>query len=307
VEAVRTVEDALAGHHYGARLETRAGVHLLCATFQGAELDLQGLVAHLEGEVNERERVLAEEERAVIEKYLIDALSNEIVEAIHRASELVKIMNVEVERCRLSSGMTLRFQWKSRTDLGERWSACEKLFRKSPGLWTPEERHAVGDFLGERIEAAQTLYPALPPAERLAHALDYRDLFRFEVESKKEGEWQRLTRRTHGTGSGGEKAIALTLPQLAAAAAHYHATPLAPRFILLDEAFVGIDADAREKCMGMIESLDLDLVMTSEREWGCYPTIGALAIYQLSTRPGIDAVLATRFVWNGKERTRADA
>ena len=30
--------------------------------------------------------------------------------------------------------------------------------------------------------------------------------------------------------------------------------------------------------------------MTSEREWGCYATLPGLAIYQLATRPGIDAV-----------------
>jgi len=41
-------------------------------------------------------------------------------------------------------------------------------------------------------------------------------------------------------------------------------------------------------------------VMTSEREWGCYPTVPALAIYQLARRDGIDAVGITRWIWNGK-------
>src|SRR5436309_15167607 len=79
-------------------------------------------------------------------------------------------------------------------------------------------------------------------------------------------------------------AIALTLPHFAAAAAFYRtADPLAPRLILLDEAFVGIDADMRAKCMGLINTFDLDFVMTSEREWGCYQTLPGIAIYQLST------------------------
>src|SRR5919197_556406 len=79
-------------------------------------------------------------------------------------------------------------------------------------------------------------------------------------------------------------------------------TAHAPRLILLDEAFVGIDADMRAKCMGLINTFDLDFMMTSEREWGCYSTLPGLAIYQLSTRPGIDAIGLTRWVWNGQQR-----
>ena len=68
---------------------------------------------------------------------------------------------------------------------------------------------------------------------------------------------------------GGEKAIALTIPQFAAAAAHYKsAAPTAPRLILLDEAFVGIDKRMRGHCMALLHAFDLDFVMTSESEWG---------------------------------------
>ena len=124
----------------------------------------------------------------------------------------------------------------------------------------------------------------------------------------KTGSGSVLTRRTHGTGSGGEKAIALTLPQLAAAAAHYRsADKNAPRLILLDEAFVGVDKNMRAKCMDLLRVFDLDVVMTSESEWGCYPTVPAIAIYQLSAREGIDAVHAARWVWNGKQRVRDES
>jgi hypothetical protein len=59
--------------------------------------------------------------------------------------------------------------------------------------------------------------------------------------------------------------------------------------------------------MGLIHAFDLDFMMTSEREWGCYSTLPALAIYQLSTRPGIDAINLTRWVWNGKRRSLQNA
>src|SRR2546428_87762 len=81
----------------------------------------------------------------------------------------------------------------------------------------------------------------------------------------------------------------------------------APRLILLDEAFVGVDKNMRAKCMDLLHVFDLDVVMTSESEWGCYPTVPAIAIYQLSAREGVDAVYAARWVWNGKQRVRDDS
>jgi uncharacterized protein YPO0396 len=171
------------------------------------------------------------------------------------------------------------------------------------GAWTAAEREAVGRFLHARIQAERNAAEASSWKESLALALDYRRWHVFGVERQQDGKWKLLNKRTHGTGSGGEKAIALTLPQFAAAAAYYRsADPLAPRLVLLDEAFVGIDTDMRGKCMGFIEQFDLDFMMTSEREWACYPGLPGVAIYQLSTRPGIDAVGLTRWVWNGSER-----
>ncbi len=58
--------------------------------------------------------------------------------------------------------------------------------------------------------------------------------------------------------------------------------------------------------MDLLRAFDLDFVMTSEREWACYSTVPAIAIYQLSARSGIDAVGVTRWVWNGKQRIRDD-
>ena len=97
------------------------------------------------------------------------------------------------------------------------------------------------------------------------------------------------------------------MPQFAAASAHYDsAHPHAPRLILLDEAFVGVDGDMRSKCMSFLDHFDLDFVMTSEREWGCYATLPGVAIYQLVNRPGIWAIGMTRWLWNGNQRVRTE-
>jgi hypothetical protein len=97
------------------------------------------------------------------------------------------------------------------------------------------------------------------------------------------------------------------MPQFAAAAAYYSSTPTAPRLILLDEAFAGVDDDMRRECMGLLTNFDLDFMMTSESEWGCHPTVPGVAVYHIARRDGIDAVGVTRWVWNGVRRVKDEA
>ena len=100
--------------------------------------------------------------------------------------------------------------------------------------------------------------------------------------------------------------MALTIPLFAAAAAHYHNASLAPRLIMLDEAFAGIDREMVNECMGLLAKFDLDFVMTSEREWGTYPAIDGLSICWLSVHPDHDAVDVSKWRWDGHERRRLD-
>jgi hypothetical protein len=72
---------------------------------------------------------------------------------------------------------------------------------------------------------------------------------------------------------------------------------------MLDEAFAGVDDDSRAKSMALLSTFDLDFMMTSEREWGCYPSIKDLAIHQLARRDRINAVHVTRWEWDGHSLT----
>jgi hypothetical protein len=100
----------------------------------------------------------------------------------------------------------------------------------------------------------------------------------------------------------------VSVPLFAAASSHYKSAgnPHAPRLIALDEAFAGVDDDSRAKCLGLLATFDMDVVMTSEREWGCYPQVPGLGICQLARQDGVDAVLVTPWQWDGRERRRAE-
>jgi hypothetical protein len=283
-------------------------VFVATAVFAGEEHTIEELRQILHDDVATRQMLLDASAREILEDHLVGGVSNHLRELLHAAEEQVRQMNIELESRPMSTGMKLRFTWRPAEFAPTGMAEARQRLMQSNDVWSPAERKMLGRFLQQQIEAASADIGGAGWHESLAEALDYRKWHWFGVERYQDGVWKRLTHRTHGTGSGGEKAVALTLPHFAAAAGFYRtADPLAPRLILLDEAFVGIDADMRAKCMGLIHVFDLDFMMTSEREWGCYQTLPGIAIYQLSTRPGIDAVGLTRWVWNGRQRSLHNA
>lgn len=303
-----TLQTVLRSHGYMPEATIIDELFVVTVPFQSRSCTMTELRDAVLDEIAERQTILDARERDVLEKHLIKDVAEHLHNLLHNALKWVDEMNKEIHSRPMSTGMTLRFKWEPLGDGPQAFTEARNLLLRARGTWAPDERLAVGQFLHQQIKAVRAENDTGTWQEHLALALDYRRWHQFAVERKQEGVWKRLTKRTHGTGSGGEKAIALTLPQFAAAAAHYStADPRAPRLILLDEAFVGVDSDMRSKCMDLLTAFDLDFVMTSEREWACYPTVPAVAIYQLSARAGVDAVGVTRWVWNGKQRVRDDS
>lgn len=201
--------------------------------------------------------------------------------------------------------MQLRFRWVLAPGAGESLSrARSKLFRQVVDAWSPEDREAVAGFLQDRIRAARADDEGASWADQLTAALDYRAWHAFEVERRVGAEWRAAT----GPASGGERVLAATIPLFAAAASHYSgAGPHAPRLVLLDEAFAGVDDDMRRKCLGLLAEFDLDVVMTSEREWACYPEVPGIAIAQLARHGDLDAVHVSRWWWDGRRLHEVEA
>jgi uncharacterized protein (TIGR02680 family) len=298
-----TLEQALLPHALQPTGTFDDELFVVATAFQGRTSSMPELGDQLADEVTNRQSLLDAREREALENHLVGEVATQLHELIRAGETMVAAMNAELAARPTSTGMRLRFSWKPRPDGPEALADARRRLLAADHVWSPEDREALGAFLQARIREVRDADDTATWQEHLTQALDYRRWHLFAVEREQDGNWVRLTRRTHGTGSGGEKALALTVPQFAAAAAHYRSADAnAPRLIALDEAFVGIDGDMRAKCLDLLVRFDLDVVMTSEREWACYPTVPAIAIHQLSTRPGIDAIGVHRWVWNGRER-----
>lgn len=297
------LQTQMSRHGHTAFIEQRGEVLVARVRLLHEDVDVDQLADRLATDVAERERLLSAREREILENHLINEVAGHLHELLVTAEEQIDRINRELAERKTSTGMQLRVRWRERADGPAGVVAARNLMLRSDATWTAEDRGAIGEFLQAQIADVRESDPTGGWQEHLEQALDYRQWHTFVVERWQNGQW----RSASGPASGGEKALAVSVPLFAAASAHYNsAGAQAPRLILLDEAFAGVDDDSRAKSLGLLATFDLDVVMTSEREWACYPEVPGLSIAQLSRVEGIDAVGVTRWRWDGRRRSRAE-
>ncbi len=296
------LQDALSRHGHTATARPSEDGMRVDIVYQGRERAVPELAEALAVEVAELTRILSAREREILQTHLITEVAGTLQELIGAAERQVAAMNRELEERPTSTGMKLRLVWRASRRAPQGLTQARERLRQSADAWSPEDRAAVGAFLQEQIARRQADDSAGSWLEDLTAALDYRSWHEFGVERHQHGKWVPAT----GPASGGERVLAASVPLFAAASSHYASAggPHAPRLVTLDEAFAGVDDDSRAKCLGLLRAFDLDVVMTSEREWACYPQVPGIAIAQLSRVDDIDAVLVTRWEWDGSERRR---
>jgi uncharacterized protein (TIGR02680 family) len=290
-------------HGHNAYVEQHGDVLVARVRYVTDDLDVDQLAGRLEEDIAERERLLSAREREILENHLVNEVAGHLHELLLTGQGQIERMNRELADRKTSTGMQLRVVWRERADGPAGLAAARDLMTRADATWTKGDRAAIGEFLQARIAEVREADPTAGWQEHLERALDYRQWHTFGVERRQNGQWRSAT----GPASGGERVLAMSVPLFAAASSHYNsASPQAPRLILLDEAFAGVDDDSRAKSLGLLATFDLDVVMTSEREWGCYPEVPGLAIAQLSRVEGVDAVGVTRWRWDGRRRARQD-
>jgi uncharacterized protein (TIGR02680 family) len=269
----------------------------------GRPLSVTELMDWLQGELDARSRTLAEEDRRIFEGFLVGGLADALRTRISDAGRLVAAMNARLATCATSSQMKVELQWRPREHDDPGLGDAVALLRRDAALLRDDARERLVEFMRRRIDEARASLALGATVDHVMAALDYRAWHEFRVIQVKEGRRDVLTKRRHQQGSGGEKAVALHLPLFAAAAAQFATcAPHAPRLILLDEAFAGIDEHMRGQLLGLLEAFDLDFVLTSHELWGCYPELGALGIYHLHREPGVPGVASAHFTWDGRRR-----
>ncbi len=299
---------ALAALSHRAQAETSDFGLIVSIVYQNRPERPDQLGTRLAGEIAQRRELLTAREREVLENHLQAEIASAIHKLLRDAEQQVLAINEELAKRPTSTGVRFRLLWETLPESGDGGApvglkaARQRLLNTSTDLWSVEDRRVVGEMLQQRIAVERSRADADQGGslhEQLARALDYRRWHRFRVQ-RWDGQWRPLS----GPASSGERALGLTVPLFAAVSSYYsqagHAH--APRLVLLDEVFAGIDDAARHHCWALIREFDLDFVVTSEREWACSAELPGVAIAQLQRHEGIDAVHVSRWTWDGRAK-----
>lgn len=282
-------------------LESDDDIQLFTASIDGLRIGAAELLELLADDLRRARDEITDRERDLFDRTLTGDVRRHLAARIRQATELVDEMNARLEGVRTASKIAVRLVWEVAPELPPGTKAARDLLLRDPVRLTDDDRGSLHQFFRDRIEQARAEDSARTWTEQLTQVLDYTAWHRFVVKlDRADGAgWQLLTKKLHGALSGGEKAIALHLPLFAAVAAHYQTVPESPRVVLLDEVFVGVDSANRGQVFGLLASLDLDLVLTSDHEWCTYAELDGIGIHQLITGDGDDAVTTARFTWTG--------
>jgi len=285
-------------------LETDEDVQVFTAVVNGVRVGAAELLLILREEAERSRKEITEQERELFDQTLTGDTRRHLADRIRQANELEDRMNSRLERVRTASKVAVRLVWQVAPELPPGTRAARDLLLKDPVRLSEADREALHRFFRERIEQAKADDSATSWEQQLAQVFDYTSWHQFvvKIDRANGAGWQLLTRKLHGALSGGEKAIALHLPLFAVVAAHYQAVQQAPRVILLDEVFVGVDSSNRGQVFALLSALDLDLMLTSDHEWCTYAELSGIGIHQLITgTDGDEAVTTARFTWDGHD------
>lgn len=268
-------------------------------------------VKYLSERIDRLNRDVNERDRDLYERILVNTLGDTIRKKINYVQRWQKEMNKFMEHENL---IKFRLSWKPKKresdDQLDTLKLVDALKRDSQWIDVNE----ISSHFRSKIKIARRRYERQEHKEYnlrdiMREELDYRKWFEFEIFfTKKNDQEKKLTRKTYGELSGGQKDLAMITPVLAALYAKYsEAKEDCPRLFTLDEAFSRVDEENINIMFDYIRKLNFNYILNSQSLWGCYASVPSLNIYELSRPDNRPYVLVDAYYWNGHKKTRIES
>ena len=259
-------------------------------------------------QVAEQQRGYDAEQQRVLTTLLGSTFIEHLKDRLDYTAHTFTRINDQLARHPTRHGHVVRVVWEADPSDPDAHAVVAALGRGYHEL-SAERQDMVRSFLARRIDEARGDAAAEGTAdwkEQLATALDYRGWLRLSLQYRPGAgsAWTIFDAARHAAKSGGEKVVLLSQPLFAAAVVAYDAAgPHAPRWVWLDEAMTGVDATVKSSFMGLTVDFELDVMLTAHDEWCNYPTVPAVAVYDLSRQEHLPGVDALPYLWCGGEMT----
>lgn len=276
----------------------------------GKKLTLNEFVEQLQLTIASQEELISQKDRELFEDILSQTISKKLTEKIDESRTLIRQMSSLMRNMDTSMGLSFSLEWKpviaeeNEMDVRE----LEKILIRDKALITAEDEERVAKHFRSIIkkEKERMELNGVPNyMDLVRNALDYRKWYSFKMSYAKANEAKKeLTNAAFNRFSGGERAMAMYVPLLAAVNAQYQKAKLEdhPRLIAVDEAFAGVDEKNIASMFEMVEKFDFDYIMNSQALWGCYETVKHLKISELLRPLNAEFVTVINYVWDGKEK-----
>lgn len=244
---------------------------------------------------------ISDSEQQLMRKWIVDGLADALAIRLAEVREQVERTNRVLARCPTHFGIRVGLRWEVESEAPEALRETVDLLRRGPGMLDADAQSRLGTRLQELIDAERDRGEGTT-SEQIARALDYRQWHRYWVLVTRDGgPTRKLTNRQLVSGSGGERAIMLQLPLLAAVAGFFDGAAMAcPRALVLDEAFEGIDDAHARQMLDVLGELDLDFMMASYKLRPFVPT-HRFALINLRRFRSQRVVVGQRSVWTGSQ------
>ena len=285
---------------------------LFTAVWNGKKLRMEEFYQTLKDRIEETELLIQQKDRELFEDILSRTLSQQLTDRIAESRRWVADMSKLMKGMDTSMGLSFSLDWKPKeAETGKQLdtSELEKLLLRDKKLLTPEDMEKVASHFRSKIhvekQRAEEAGEAVNYMDMVRDALDYRKWFSFQMAYYRNQDGKKpLTDSAFNRFSGGEKAMAMYVPLLAALNAQYQKAGKEdhPRIVAMDEAFAGVDDKNISIMFALVEQLDLDYIMNSQSLWGCYETVPSLHISELHRPANSQMVSVINYEWNGKER-----
>ncbi len=281
----------------------------MCITVTGplGQMPLANSLTTVRTQLSQLKALLSEKQDQALRNLLQGLIAREVAERMFEAKRLIERMNARLNSVTSTHGIGVRLRWRRSPELDEATAQTVDILGKPPDLRSEDEEAVLRDALAQALEEARRLEPDAPYRQLIAQVFDYRRWHEMAILLRRGDDAEkRLTRRTPL--SEGEKKLVSYLPLFAAVAAACDALAdvggsEVPRFLLLDDAFAKVSEDNHASLFGLLVSLDLDFIATSERLWGTHATVPGLAITEVVRDTALGAILLENSVWDGKTLT----
>lgn len=239
-------------------------------------------------EVRALQAALDEKTRDLLERVVMAGLVRRLQGQVRELRETIQGINRLIGDLRFGAS---RFQFSLR-QRPEMQRLLELLREQS--VLQPALQEELRDFFQARLDDLRQT-----PTGEVPEVLDYRRWFEYVLQVQSRGAGaaaQDLSRNRLRFGSTGEQAVPNYLLVLAVASLLYDRTEARLRLLLLDEAFLGIDAGRREVLLQFADRAGVDLIVATPELDGLTPALAASSTLFIEKTPEQD-VFVSDFHW----------